>query len=126
MLYSITEGARSINQIREKQMTREKKLKQAAEHITKHDFEEDSNDYETVVNNMVMLATSEEARGYWQSDAFSEELEFNIRNILSLHLNNFYQENGLSVPSKIRTNKENKIIELIKFELKQNNYIKNI
>lgn len=40
--------------------------------------------------------------------------EAEIRNILSTHLNNFYQENGLSVPSKTRTNCENKIIEVLR------------
>lgn len=50
-------------------MTPQEKLKQAAEHIAKHDFEEYSNDYETVVSDMVMLATSEAAREYWQRDA---------------------------------------------------------
>jgi|JI10StandDraft_1071094.scaffolds.fasta_scaffold114429_5 hypothetical protein len=40
----------------------------------------------------------------------NKELEFTIRNILGLHLNNFYQENGLSVPCKTRTITEDKII----------------
>jgi len=41
----------------------------------------------------------------------NKELEFTIRNILGLHLNNFYQENGLSVPCKTRTITEDKIIK---------------
>lgn len=40
----------------------------------------------------------------------NEEIEFTLRNILGLHLNNFYQENGLSVPCKTRTITEDKII----------------
>jgi hypothetical protein len=43
----------------------------------------------------------------------NEEIEFTIRNILGLHLNNFYQENGLSVPCKTRTIAENKIIDAL-------------
>jgi len=39
-----------------------------------------------------------------------KDIEFTIRNILSLHLNNFYQENGLSVSCKSRTKAEDKII----------------
>lgn len=47
------------------------------------------------------------------SEKDNKEMEFTIRNILGLHLNNFYQENGLSVPCKIRTIAENKIIDAL-------------
>ena len=43
----------------------------------------------------------------------NEEIDFTIRNILGLHLNNFYQENGLSVPCKTRTVTEDKIINAL-------------
>lgn len=43
----------------------------------------------------------------------NKEIEFTIRNILGLHLNNFYQENGLSVPCKTRTITEDKIINAL-------------
>lgn len=43
----------------------------------------------------------------------NKEIEFTIRNILGLHLNNFYQENGLSVPCKTRTIAEDKIINAL-------------
>lgn len=61
-------------------------------------------------------AKSEAAKEYHQSQQPKpdlKEIEYTIRNMLSLYLNNFYQENGLSVPCKVRTNKEDEIIKAI-------------